>query len=30
MLAKSYSWFTEGIDTTDLKVAKLLLDQLNE
>jgi class 3 adenylate cyclase/predicted ATPase len=30
MLAKSYSWFTEGFDTADLKDAKLLLEQLDE
>ncbi len=30
MLAKSYSWFTEGLDTADLKDARLLLGQLNE
>jgi predicted ATPase len=30
MLAKSYSWFTEGFDTADLKDARLLLGQLNE
>jgi predicted ATPase len=29
-LAKSYSWFTEGFDTADLKDAKSLLGQLNE
>jgi len=29
-LAKSYSWFTEGFDTDDLKDAKSLLDRLNE
>jgi tetratricopeptide (TPR) repeat protein len=28
MLAKIYSWFTEGFDTADLKDAKTLLDQL--
>jgi predicted ATPase/class 3 adenylate cyclase len=30
MLTKSYSWFTEGFDTADLKESKALLDQLNE
>ncbi len=29
-LTKSYSWFTEGFDTADLKDAKRLLDQLDE
>ena len=28
MLADIYGWFTEGFDTTDLKDAKALLDQL--
>ena len=28
MLADIYSWFTEGFDTSDLKEAKLLLDEL--
>jgi predicted ATPase len=28
MLTKSYSWFTEGFDTADLKDAKALLDEL--
>jgi hypothetical protein len=28
MLADIYNWFTEGFDTTDLKDAKALLDQL--
>jgi TolB-like protein/predicted ATPase len=28
ILAEIYSWFTEGFDTTDLKDAKALLDQL--
>jgi tetratricopeptide (TPR) repeat protein len=28
MLAEIYHWFTEGFDTTDLKDAKALLDQL--
>jgi predicted ATPase len=28
MLAEIYNWFTEGFDTTDLKEAKALLDQL--
>ncbi|MBV8134803.1 MAG: hypothetical protein JO121_04045, partial [Deltaproteobacteria bacterium] len=29
MLAEIYDWFTEGFDTTDLKDARALLDQLN-
>ncbi len=29
-LANSYSWFTEGFDTADLKDAKLLLGQLSQ
>jgi predicted ATPase len=29
MLADIYNWFTEGFDTTDLKEAKALLDELN-
>ena len=29
MLAEIYGWFTEGFDTTDLKDAKALLDELN-
>jgi hypothetical protein len=28
MLAEIYDWFTEGFDTTDLKEAKALLDEL--
>ena len=28
LVAPVYSWFTEGFDTTDLKEAKALLDQL--
>ena len=28
MLAETYSWFTEGFDTADLKDAKALLDEL--
>src|SRR6202040_3464921 len=28
LLAPVYGWFTEGFDTTDLKEAKALLDQL--
>ena len=28
MLTKSYSWFTEGFDTADLRDAKALLDEL--
>ena len=30
MLADIYNWFTEGFDTSDLKEAKALLDELNE
>jgi class 3 adenylate cyclase/tetratricopeptide (TPR) repeat protein len=30
MLADIYNWFTEGLDTRDLKDAKTLLDQLTE
>jgi predicted ATPase len=30
MLTKSYSWFTEGFDTADLKDAKALLKELDE
>jgi class 3 adenylate cyclase/tetratricopeptide (TPR) repeat protein/ribosomal protein L40E len=30
MLADIYNWFTEGLDTRDLKDAKTLLDQLSE
>jgi predicted ATPase len=29
MLSEIYGWFTEGFDTTDLKDAKALLDELN-
>jgi class 3 adenylate cyclase/tetratricopeptide (TPR) repeat protein len=29
MLAKIYGWFTEGLDTADLKEAKALLDELS-
>jgi predicted ATPase len=29
MLAEIYNWFTEGLDTADLKDARTLLDQLN-
>jgi predicted ATPase len=29
MLAAIYGWFTEGFDTSDLKDAKVLLDELN-
>jgi predicted ATPase len=29
MLAEIYNWFTEGLDTADLKEARALLDQLN-
>ena len=28
LLAPVYSWFTEGFDTSDLKEAKALLDEL--
>ena len=28
LLALVYGWFTEGFDTPDLKVAKVLLDEL--
>ncbi len=28
LLAPVYGWFTEGIDTADLKEAKALLDEL--
>jgi hypothetical protein len=28
MLAPLYNWFTEGFDTTDLKDARRLLDEL--
>jgi predicted ATPase len=28
LLAPIYSWFTEGVDTTDLQEAKALLGQL--
>jgi predicted ATPase len=29
-IAEIYNWFTEGFDTTDLKDAKALLDELSE
>jgi len=29
ILAEIYNWFTEGFDTTDLKDAKALLDELS-
>jgi hypothetical protein len=29
MLAEVYNWFTEGFDTTDLKEAKVLLEELS-
>jgi hypothetical protein len=29
MLAEIYRWFTEGLDTSDLKDAKALLDELS-
>ena len=28
MLGEIYGWFTEGLDTPDLKEAKTLLDEL--
>ena len=30
LLAPIYGWFTEGFDTSDLKDAKALLDELSE
>jgi predicted ATPase len=30
MLAYIYGWFTEGFDTSDLKNAKALLEELSE
>ncbi len=30
MLADIYGWFTEGFDTSDLKDAKALLEELSE
>ena len=30
MLAEIYNWFTEGLDTADLKDAKALLAELSE
>ena len=30
LLAPVYGWFTEGFDTSDLKEAKALLDELDE
>jgi predicted ATPase len=30
LLAPVYGWFTEGFDTTDLKDAKALLDELED
>jgi predicted ATPase len=30
MLAEIYGWFTEGLDTADLKNAKALFDHMNE
>ena len=30
LLAPIYGWFTEGFDTSDLKEAKALLEQLTE
>jgi len=29
LLAPVYGWFTEGLDTRDLKEAKVLLDELS-
>jgi hypothetical protein len=29
LLSNIYDWFTEGLDTPDLKSAKALLDELN-
>jgi hypothetical protein len=29
MLAEIYNWFTEGLDTADLKDAKALLEELS-
>jgi hypothetical protein len=29
MLAEIYGWFTEGLDTADLKDARALLDELS-
>jgi len=29
MLSTIYGWFTEGVDTTDLKEAKTLLEELH-
>jgi predicted ATPase len=29
MVAEIYGWFTEGLDTADLRDAKALLDELN-
>jgi hypothetical protein len=28
LLAEIYGWFTEGFDTTDLREARVLLDEL--
>jgi len=30
MLSEIYSWFTEGFDSTDLKEARALLDELTK
>jgi Tfp pilus assembly protein FimV len=30
ILAEIYDWFTEGFDTSDLKDAKVLLDELKD
>jgi hypothetical protein len=30
LVAEIYGWFTEGFDTTDLKDAKALLDELSD
>jgi hypothetical protein len=29
LLAQTYGWFTEGLDTPDLREAKALLDELS-
>jgi len=29
MLSEVYNWFTEGFDTTDLKEAKALIEELS-
>jgi len=30
MLSNVYHWFTEGFDTRDLRMAKALLEEVNE